>query len=350
MNKNTQIKSVSLPSLKSFAAIAVLIFPLGAAVFLNGVASATTMTNTSVVETNMNAGGSANANVFVQFKPAVSDSSTSLVVTFPTGFTLTSSSDTVGAGGCTSFFSGDTAMSTSSATATESGAGPSTITVSPNATMTTSNTYCFYLSNASGLVTTNPSAGNYNTTISDAAENQTQGIDIISNDQIAVTASISQFFTLTFGANSDTITGASPSSYVKSGGVTLTAATNATSGWGLWAEDSNAGLHSSNASKTINSVATGSGTNFNGANQGTEKYGFNVTAVSGTGAAMTNYNGTTNNYAGSGLSSSTYNEFADATATGTGTATVNELLDVAPTTPNATDYSDTITIVGDGSF
>jgi hypothetical protein len=348
MNKNIHLKKLSLSRFWSFTAIALVLFPAATAALLSASAAATTMTTTSVVETSMNT--SAASQLFVNFKAGASDAAGTVTITFPAGFTIgASGSQTVTTANCVAFFGGSTTVLPTSGTLGASSSGQ-VISITSVAALTSGTDYCAQLSYASAV--TNPStAGNYNTIIADNTDTQTQGIDVIAagtGDQIAVTAQISQFFTLTFGANADTITNISPSNYAPSGGVVLTVSTNATSGWGLWAEDTNQGLHSTNASHTIPAVTTA--TNFNGGVEGTEAYGITVSAVSGTGAAEANYNGTTNAYAGGPISSTVWKEFADGTATGTGTADLKELLDVSPTTPNATDYADTVTVVGDGSF
>jgi len=344
MMKNIHSK-IGFARYGSLIAAAVLMFPISASVLLNSQAFATTMTQTSIVETSMNT--SATSSFYVNFKAGASDAAGTVTITFPAGFTIgTSGSQTVSTATCVAFFGGSTLVLPTSGTLGASSSGQ-VISITSVGALTSGSDYCAQLTYTSAV--TNPSgAGNYNTIIADGTDTQTQGIDIIANDQIAVSAQISQFFTLSFGSNTDSITNIAPSNYATSGGVTLTVSTNAASGWGLWAKDANGGLHSTTASKTINSV--GSATNFNGATIGTEAYGVNVTAVTGTAAATTNYNGTTNAYAGGPISSTVWNEVASASATGSGTAKVGELLDVAPTTPNATDYADTVTIVGDGSF
>jgi len=114
----------------------------------------------------------------------------------------------------------------------------------------------------------------------------------------------------------------------------------------MWALDSQAGLHSASQSKTINSVATGSNSAMNGGSIGTEKYALGVTTANAT-ANYADAGGTT----GSGLSTSTYNEIASGNAAVSGaTVNVKELADISATTPAATDYTDTVTLVGAGSF
>ena len=347
------IKRVLFSKLGPLAAIAVLLSPLGLSALLNSTASATAMTTTSVVETNMNS--SAASNLYINFKAGAADSASTFTIVFSSGYTLASSGLTVvSSAACTGFFGGG---STVAGTLTAAGnTGTQTITISGiTGSLTSGTEYCFYISGSP--VTNNPStAGNYTSTLADGGDTQVQGVDIIAagtGDQIVVTAAVTQFFTLTFGANVDSMSGATPSTYASSGGVTLTVNTNAVSGWGLWAEDAGHGgtaeLYSTTTTAAIPSVATGALASFQ-TDEGSPDYGMTVSNVTGTAAAETNYNGTSTAYNGSGLSTTAYTEFADATATGTGTAKVKELMDVSSTTTNASDYQDTITIVGDGRF
>jgi hypothetical protein len=93
-------------------------------------------------------------------------------------------------------------------------------------------------------------------------------------------------------------------------------------------------------------AATGSNVTMNGGTIGTERYALGVTTAN----ATTNYadaGGTT----GSGMSNTTWNEIAKSASAGSNvTVTAKELADISTSTPNASDYADTITIIGDGSF
>jgi hypothetical protein len=308
------------------------------------------MTHTSVVETNMQASGT--SQVYVDFTAGAADAAGTLSVAFPAGFTVgASGSQTASTATCVAFFGGSTlVLPGSSASASSSG---TTLSDAYSSALTSGSNYCVEFTYASA-VTNNSSAGNYNTTITAGTDTQTQGIDILSGttNQIAVSASIAQFFTMSLGNNTDTITGASPATYAVSSGVTVSLSTNAASGWGLWAADgTHSGLYSTSTTHNIPAITGTLNFSTPTTSEGTEKYGINVTAVTGTGvAATTNYNGVTNNYNGGGVSNTTYNEIASTTSSGAGTAKVGEVLDVASSTPNATDYADTIRLVGDGSF
>jgi hypothetical protein len=183
-------------------------------------------------------------------------------------------------------------------------------------------------------------------TLADSTDTGTAGIDIISNDQIGVTATVGQAFTLSFGANTDALGALSTGNLTTSSGVNLTVTTNATNGWGLWAEDSNAGIRSTTQSHTVATVSTGSNHTMNGGSVGTEAYALGVTTANAT-ANYADAGGIT----GGGLSSSAFNEIASAASAGSNvTVNVKELADISGTTPYASDYADTVTIVGDGSF
>jgi hypothetical protein len=303
-------------------------------------AYATTMTFASVLETNMNSSGT--SSFMIDFKAGANDSASTLTITWPGGFTV-NATQTVATAACTSVFSGANALpSTSTLTAAGSG---QVVTISNVDALVSGTQYCAELTSSSA-VTNNSSTGNYTVSIADGTDGATVGIDIISNDQIVVSATVLPTFTLSFGGNTDSLGTLTKSALATSSGVALSVTTNAVHGWGLWAEDSNAGLHSVNASKTIASVSTGSNHAMNGGIIGTEAYALGVTTANAT-ANYADAGGTT----GGGLSSSAFNEIASANAAGDNVGvTVKELADVSGTTPAASDYSDTITIVGAGSF
>jgi hypothetical protein len=302
-------------------------------------AFASTMTKASVLETDMIAAASSGT-VYVDFKAGAADSSSTLTVNF-TGFTV-NATQSISTGTCAAVFSGASPLPT---TGTLSAAGATTIvTVSSVNNLTSGTQYCFALTSSTAL--TNPVVGNYNAiAITDGTDTTTVGVDVVSNDQISVTASVPPSFTLAFGGNSDTLGALSKSSATSSTGVTLTVTTNAASGWGLWAEDTNAGLSSTAASHTIATAATGSNFNF-ASHTNAENYGLGVLAADNPTANYSDSGST-----GSGLSTSVYNEIASNTTPSAGSAeVVKELANISGTTPAAVDYGDTITIVGAGSF
>jgi hypothetical protein len=85
----------------------------------------------------------------------------------------------------------------------------------------------------------------------------------------------------------------------------------------------------------------------NGGVIGTEAYGLGNTTAAYTTANYSDTGGTT----AGGLSTSTYNQIAtSASAANAATFVTKELADIASTTQPGTDYTDTITFIGAGSF
>jgi hypothetical protein len=332
-------KRKNLISVKArFAAcflLAVLVFAsyAGTQVF------ASTMSGASVLESNMNASGT--SSIYVNFKAGAADSASTLTLTL-NGFTV-NATQTISTATCVALFGGSANVLPTTGTLSASGSSP-VVTVSSVGTLASGTDYCFQLTSASAV--TNPTAGTYNNiVIADGTDTTTVGVDVISNDQISVSATVSPTFTLTFGGNSDSLGALSSTSVKASTGVTLTVLTNAANGWGLWAEDANTGLHSTAANKTIASVSTGANYNF-ATNTNAEHYGIGVT----TSNATTNY-ADSGGSTGSGVTSSAYNEIATAGAPTAGaTVTVKEIADISAITPAAVDYGDTLTIIGAGSF
>lgn len=296
-------------------------------------AFASTMTKASVLETNMNAAGA--GAFYVDFKAGAADSAGSLTILFNNaGFSVAASQTATTA--CTTQFPSATGLP---GTLTSSGSGQ-TVTVAAGA-LTSGTEYCAALTSATAV--TNPAAGTYTATITDGTDTTNVGLDVISNDQINVDATVPPSFTLAFGGNTDHLGSLASGTIAHSSGLDLTVQTNAANGWGLWAEDTNAGLKSVAANKTINTVATGG---IRTLSAGTEGYGLGVTSGNGT----TNYTSNGTSTAG-GLSTSAFNEIATAGApTASTTVHVVELAAISGITPAAPDYSDTITIIGAGSF
>ena len=329
--------SVKLRTVNIYLAVALLLFA-GIFSIVPKVSAATAMSHATLLESNMNSSGS--SLLYVDFTTGATDTS-DLVITYPSGFTIHSGAITTASSTCTSLFAGAAVVPGS---LSASGSGQA-ITVSGVTSMTASTQYCLDFTTA-GTVTNNATPGNYTVSIADGTDSTSVGIDVISDDQIAVDATVPPIFTLAFGANVDHLGTLSTSSLSTSSGVSLTVTTNAANGWGLWAEDSSAGLHSTAASHTIASLSAGSNHTMNGGTIGTEAYALGVTTANAT-TAYADAGGIT----GGGLSSTAFNEIASAGAPTAGsTVTVKELADMSGVTPAAPDYADTVTIIGAGSF
>jgi len=312
---------------------------------------ATTLTHTTVMEYNMNA--AATSQIAVAFTAAATDTPGSVVLTF-TGWTANSGvvgasvSQTVNGTTCQAITGATNALATLGTPTSVPASG--TITVPwTSTTLTSGQSYCFTLTYASAV--TNPTAGVYQVTVAvDGTDTNTVGIDVISNDQITVSATVPQSFTMALSGNTDSLgTLSSAALSVSTSSVTATINTNALTGWFLWAEDSNTGLTSPTASHTISSLSVGSNHSMNGGTIGTEAYVIGVPSVtSGTVAtAFADAGGIT----GGGINNSTYTQLASNTvASASDVVSIKELADISATTRAANDYADVITLVGAGSF
>lgn len=301
-------------------------------------AHAATMTRASVIEYNMNA---AQASAFaVVFTAGASDASGTLTVNFGTWGGTVNASQTVATTGCQATTGATNVLP---GTLTASGTGQ-VVSVAGVTALTAGQSYCVVLTSASAV--TNPAAtGTYPVILNDNGDTVTVAIAVITNDQVTVSATVPPSFTMSLSGNTDTLGNLSASSVTSSTGVTTTISTNGNYGWYLLAQDTQAGLRSTSQSKTIPSVALGSNANMT-TKIGTESYALGVTTAN----ATTNYadaGGTT----GGGLSTTAFNQIAIGSGAVSGaTITTKSLATIAATTPAANDYSDTITLVGAGSF
>ncbi|HET8991921.1 MAG TPA: hypothetical protein VFN31_02710 [Candidatus Saccharimonadales bacterium] len=327
-----------------------LAFLSASLIYLVPVASAAYLTNTSIVLTNMNAGGA--SSVVIQFTTPSSSAGTGAGSLVFSGWTGSGGTGTVAAsptvGTCTSgIYSSDTAMP---GTVTPTGtAATGTISWTDTTSLVSSTTYCFTLV---GAISANPTTpGETTTTLTEGTATATsQSIDIISNDQVTVSASVPTAFTMAFG-NSDSLGTLSSGTVSGSTGITVTVNTNAKTGWSLWGSDANGGLKSTTQSYTIPSKTPGT----NGTlTAGTEGYLSAIAGITqGTGAGTTS---ATSAFASSGVGNgSGLNTTNNLMASSTGTANnaqvpIKEYAAISSTTPAANDYSDTITLVGAGSF
>ncbi len=174
----------------------------------------------------------------------------------------------------------------------------------------------------------------------------------VTGDQINVTATVPSTFSFALSANSDALGTLSTVAVVSSPTPrTVTINTNAKNGWGVWAMGgANTGLRSSTASKTIASTTPGTNSTLT---IGQEGYNTGVTSSqvggSGTISIAAPFVGTGTGQGG-GLdptlrSLATSNGTAD-----TAVLTLKNNVTINATTPGASDYTDTITVVGAGLF
>jgi hypothetical protein len=323
--------------------------------------AATYLTQSAVMLYNMNA--AATSKVAVQFKTSASNSTgNSDTLTFGAGGTLWTggANGTIGASGSQTVSTADCATDFPSATvmpgtlSASSVPGSGTLTASTTATLSANTLYCVVFTFASAVTTPN-ATGQYTvsqTVGTDSATNDE--IDIIANDQVVVSAVVPPIFTMALSANTDSFTtNLSNSATTGTTGITATFNTNAKTGWYMWGSDNNTGLRSATQAYTIASKTPGT----NGSlSNGVEGYLSGLAAggiTQGTGAGVTS---ATKAYASSGAGNGsgldgTNRMMASSTGTASGAiVTVKEYATISSITPAANDYSDTITLVGAGSF
>ncbi len=286
-------------------------------------------------------------------KPATAGTEADVQVTFPTGYTLGSAANFTVNTTNLAWPSGASAWP-SIATATNVTGQVATF---PSGDLTVGTLYCFNWTN-SAAVTVKSSATASNTgsvttrtSVPATIDSSSYATASISDDQVVVTATVPSVFSFALSGNTDPLGTLSTSSVVSSPTArTATVNTNAKNGWTVWAKDSNTGLNSATTSTTIASTTPGSNSTLVA---GTNGYNTGVTSSqvggAGTITVATAFDGTATGQGG-GLDTS-----LRALATSTGTAdtavlTIKNNVAINPTVPAASDYTDTITIIGAGLF
>ena len=279
-----------------------------------------------------------------------------LNVTFPSGFTVggTAGSWTVTT---TNLPLGATAMpgiDTASLVASQTVTFPVT-DISSAATL-----YCFNFAAASTL--TNPTAGDDKTgsiSVTTSGDVEIDGgnyaLSIISDDQIAVTATVPATFSMALGTNTQSLGTLATGSVSSGSGVTVTIGTNAGNGWIGWVKSTNAALNSAATSDTIATTGTVDDSPST-LSAGTEGYVLDAdlttdSATGGTGTVTIDAEYLGADTSSGGALSTSYTEFV--TADGPTDADVITLIPrvaISALTQAATDYTDTLTVVASGHF
>ena len=174
-------------------------------------------------------------------------------------------------------------------------------------------------------------------------------------DQIVVTASVSASLTFSLSANSIILGTLSSGTTVSNSGspVIQSVSTNARNGWVSWVKSGTNGgsdvgaLHSTTANADIDSPGAFGGGTETLSNSG----GYVLDVDTGTGSPTigTEYNGTTADEGGH-ISFTPFRQTASTTAPASNTVNLVVKARSSSTTPAATDYTDTLTIVVAGSF
>ena len=297
----------------------------------------------------------------VCFTPATTSADVKTwTVTFPTGYTVSTTAANWQTANIstTNLPSGATAWpNATSATASVSG---QTVTWTNTAaqSMTLGTQYCYNWTSTAAITTAsgaNPNlSGSVVTKNSSSVEidSSSYATATISNDQITVTATVPALFSFALSGNTDPLGTLSTSSVTTSATpITATVNTNAKNGWTVWAKDANTGLTSTGASKTIASTTPGTNSTLVA---GTEGYNMGVASAQAGGSGSITiqtpfvYSATLGR--GGGLNT-TLAPIAISNGTAdTAVLTLRNSVAINATTPSATDYTDTITVVGAGLF
>ncbi len=289
-------------------------------------------------------------------KPATATAAASVQVTFPTGYTVSTtltnwSTSTTNLGwpaGATAWLGINTAT-----------AAAGQVVTFPSTSLAVGTLYCFNWTNSAAVSVKSGTSANNSGTVTTrdvgtaTIDSSTYSTASLTADQIGVSASVPQSFNFALSATtSDALGSLSTGSVTPSPTPrTATVNTNAASGWSVWAQDTYTGLKSSTAGNyTIASTTPGTNSTLSAASEGYNT-GVTTSQVGGTGTisvAAPFVGGVLGK--GGGLDTS-----LRTLATSTGTAntavlTLTNNASIGTLTPAATDYADTITVVGAALF
>jgi hypothetical protein len=356
-----QIAKRKLSPLAYVAIITVLVLQTFLVIAANQRAHAAALTTTYVRLNRMSA--AATTSFRLQFK-ATSAGATTLSINFNGAdvTTWTGSSGAVNATQTTATATcatetGDTALP---GTLSASGAG-STLSVTGITALTAGTTYCVDFTSATAV--TNATAGEYHPVVTAGSDSTTVAVRTITNDQIVVTAIVAPTFNFVLGGNTDTFSANLSTSTTSTAGRSVTITTNAAGGWITWVKSLNGSsgastkgaLKSASAGNftipTTNANALGSASHTLSAGQ---DYGLGVTistdaAGGGTVALDAAYDGTGTKIGV--LDPANFRPIASANGTANGDViTLTERAIIDSNVPAATDYTDTLTVIGAGNF
>ncbi|MCW1908477.1 MAG: hypothetical protein KIH63_004010 [Candidatus Saccharibacteria bacterium] len=321
-------------------------------------ANAASLSNTYVRLNRMKATTASSVRVVFRVPAGNSATEDSLRIAFPDNFTIATSGQTSATAACATETGATALPGTLSVTGSNTN-GSKNITVGGVTNLSASTTYCVDLTKTDAV--TNGAAGQYTLTVTTrdtgptTIDSTSVAVRVITDDQVVVSAVVPSSFNFVLDANTTSFTtDLSSGSVVSTTGRTVTITTNAASGWITWVSDSNQGLTSAAASKTIATTGT-----VNAApstlSAGTEGYVLDVDLTSdaaggGTVSIDAEYNGGAN---AGGTLSATAQPAASSTGTAGGAGDVITFVGkaaIAGDTPAASDYTDTWTIIGAGSY
>ena len=309
-----------------------------------------------VILTNMNATGA--SAVIIEFTTSASNTGTTLTLNF-TGWTGGAAGAVAGSQAVSPNYNGVSCTTITGAASYLPGSpaatgSSSTITFSGITAYTASHSYCAVLT---GSAVTNPTSVNTYPAVltagTDAAANV--AVDVITNDQVVVSATVPATFTLALSGNTDAFTANLASGSVgTTTGITCTLSTNGT-GWYLYGIESGAGLVSASSGHTITSTSVGTNTTLSAGTEGYltgEPSGSTTPGTGGGSVTLAVPYSSSGLGNGAGIGNTQLRTLASYTVGPTSGATVvvKEFAAISAITPAASDYTDTITLVGAGTF
>ncbi len=298
------------------------------------------------------ANGSVSGNVCL--KTGTAGTETTATVVFPSGWTL----DETEANWVLDTTANNIPPGTTQWPSTTTGDSTSAVNASKTVTWTVGNlasgatTYCFHFT-ASGSTTTSVTGDNQEGTIAtDIDSAYTYATSQTTNDQLSVTASVSQIFSFSLTAGVHTLALSPGGSTVSSGTASSgSIGTNAPNGYITWVKSTYGALRSTvlGAGQDISAGSYAAGSNIVDL-AGTTGYVLDCQDTAGTGCATTvDYNG--NATTSGGKLSTNFKPLANKTSPATAdTFTLKVRAKVAATQQPGTDYADTITVDAAGQF
>ncbi len=309
------------------------------------------------VETNMDA--TQTSQLWVSFKATTAGVPGTITVQM-TGATVAGSptidaTHCQGAGGVFNFLNGGAGATYLPGTPAATGT-TNTISITGVTSLGAGTQYCIGFT---GAAVTNPGSAGINSYIiadsSDSGTGYYPTLGAAVNESITVSAQVGSTFTLTLGGTTDTLGTLSTASVISSAGVNATVSTNSAFGPQLFIYDNNTGLKSTNANHTIasknpNNVAAQTIATT------TENFIANATYTGNTsGDTMT----IATPFAGTGATGDGLSPYPSELAYATGSpgsptnaaiVNIKESATITNITPEASDYTDIVSIVGTGTF
>jgi len=311
-----------------------------------------------------------NPNTLVVVKPTSTATEGKINIVFDASITVASgaSAMTTSTTGLPATFNGTTLTAWPTLGATATAAGQSVTFTSGDLTVGTQ--YGFFLTAG---ITLPAAAGAYTNIITTqdasavAIDTDKVAVRVLANvssnpgDQVVVTATVPPTFNFALSGVADAFTtDLSSSAAVSTTGVTATVTSNASHGWVAWAKDANSSggkgsLKSATSGNYLIAGASAVGSAARTLTNNTEDYGLGVAlttdaAGGGTVTVDAAYNSTASTKIGT-LDAATLEPIASANGTANGDViTLQERATITGMTPAATDYTDTITVIGAGLF